>query len=134
MFVSCKRGAHFQKFVFFMLGLTFSRFCNVLECFGDPFWGAKVEPKWLRNSIKKWSDFWIALGRALGRQSGFHPATIGPSWFHGEPPLYCRVNPSGQVVQNSRVWARLAFLCLFMSCFAYRFLVLAEVILALILS
>ena len=68
MSVSCKRGAHFQKFVFFMLGLTFSCFFDVLGCFGDPFWGAKVEPEWLRNSIQKWSDFWVA--RPPRRQGG----------------------------------------------------------------
>ena len=30
--------------------------------------GAKWRPKWLQNLIKKMSDFWIALGSALGRQ------------------------------------------------------------------
>ena len=30
--------------------------------------GAKGRPKWLQNLIKKMSDFWIALGSALGRQ------------------------------------------------------------------
>ena len=30
--------------------------------------GAKARPKWLQNLIKKMSDFWIALGSALGRQ------------------------------------------------------------------
>ena len=30
--------------------------------------GAKGRPRWLQNLIKKLSDFWIALGGALGRQ------------------------------------------------------------------
>ena len=51
MSVSCKRGAHFQKIVFFMLGLTFCWFCDVLGCFGDSFW----EPKWRQNGFKLWS-------------------------------------------------------------------------------
>ena len=29
---------------------------------------AKVAPKWIQISIKKLSDFWMALGRALARQ------------------------------------------------------------------
>ena len=78
MSVSCKRGAHFQKFVFFMLGVTFSRFFDVLGCFGDSFWGAKVEPEWLRNSIQKWSDFWVAHSTVLGRQRGPHGSPRSP--------------------------------------------------------
>ena len=70
MSVSCKRGAHFQKIVFITLGLTIRWFFDVLGCFGDPFWGAKVEPKGLRKSSKKWSAFGTALWTALGCQRG----------------------------------------------------------------
>ena len=75
---SRKRGAHFQKFVFFMLGVTFSCFFDVLGCFGDSFWGAKVEPEWLRNSIQKWNDFWVAHSTVLGRQRGPHGSPRSP--------------------------------------------------------
>ena len=52
--------------------------------------GAKVAPKWLQNSIKKISDFWIALGRAQGRQSGFQYSKIRPARIHGETHPYRR--------------------------------------------
>ena len=40
--------------------------------------GAKGWLKWVQTSIKKVMDFWIASGRALGRQKGA-TAALGPS-------------------------------------------------------
>ena len=58
--------------------------------------GAKVAPKWLQNSIKKLIDFWIALGRALGRQSGSTPAKICPPRLHGEVGKGLKPLPRGK--------------------------------------
>ena len=48
--------------------------------------GAKGRPKWLQNLIKKLSDFWIALGSALGRQRVEYVSTRRPFKVHGEDP------------------------------------------------
>ena len=66
--VSCRRDANFQKFVFFMFGLTFFVILGGFGVVWGVILGAKGRPKWLQNLIKKMSDFWIALGSALGRQ------------------------------------------------------------------
>ena len=113
--VSCRRDAIFQNFVFFMFGLIFLWFGEVLGWFGGSFW----EPKGDQNGFKIWSKklvifgslleaLWSAKGRVEGDRGWRQKST-------GRSPPYCRANPSGRVVRNSRVWGRLAF---FMSFFA----------------
>ena len=65
-FVYARRD--FSKIRFFHVWVDFF---VILEGFGvvwGVILGAKGRPKWLQNLIKKMSDFWIALGSALGRQ------------------------------------------------------------------
>ena len=59
---------HHTKFVFFHAWVDFFVILGGFGVVWGVILGAKGRPKWLQNLIKKMSDFWIALGRALGRQ------------------------------------------------------------------
>ena len=67
-------------FVRFIFGTIFDCFWMVLGA----ILGAKTVPKWVQKSIKILMDFWIAPGRALGRQR--RPAHLCPAreGDHGE--------------------------------------------------
>ena len=66
MSVSLKRDAHFQKLIFFLLRRFFSRFQQVLGCFGDPFW----EPKCIQNGFKNQAEKSVFFGSPLERLGG----------------------------------------------------------------
>ena len=63
MSVSCKRGAHFQKFVFFMLGLNFYAFLTFWDALGTHF----GEPKWSQNGFEIESKNGVILGWCFER-------------------------------------------------------------------
>ena len=99
----------FKISFFFMFGLIFLWFWEVLGWFWGSFWG----PKGDQNGFKIWSKKWVIFGSLLEALWGAKGRVDDPKGWRqrstGRSPPYCRVNPSGQVVRNSRVWARLAF-------------------------
>ena len=66
--VSCRRDAIFQNFVLFHVWVDIFVILGGFGVVWGVILGAKRRPKWLKNLIKKISDFWIALGSALERQ------------------------------------------------------------------
>ena len=58
----------FKKLFFFMFGLILFVILGGFGVVWGVILGAKRRPKLLQKLIKKMSDFWIALGSALGRQ------------------------------------------------------------------
>ena len=52
MSVSCTRGAHFQKVVFFILGVFFSRFRDVWDALGTHFETQSGTKMALKNQLK----------------------------------------------------------------------------------
>ena len=59
---------YFSKFSFFHVWVDFFVIFGGFGVVWAVILGAKGRPKWLQKLIKKMSDFWIALGNALGRQ------------------------------------------------------------------
>ena len=65
-FVYARRD--FSKFCVFHVWVDFFVILGGFGVVLGVILGAKGRPKWLQELIKKMSDFWIALGSALGRQ------------------------------------------------------------------
>ena len=132
--VSCGRGAIVQNFRFFMFGLIFLWFWEVLGCFGASFWG----PKGDQNGFKIWSKKWVIFGSLLEALWGAKGRVDDPPGWRqrstGSLPLIVVANPVSSFWKFQAVATPRLFNVFFMPCFAYNFSLLFEVILALILS
>ena len=75
---------YFSKFRFFHVWVDVFVILGGFGMVWEVILGAKGRPKWLQNLIKKMSDFWNALGSALGRQRAKEVSAPVAEKVHGE--------------------------------------------------